>query len=388
MGEPFYRPTIAEVDLDALAYNLSLFRKKIPNNIELMVVVKADAYGHGAVPVVKHLKTLGVSYFAVAFLDEAIELRQEGIQEPILVLGYTPESAIETAYKYNVDITIFAKEAVDQIHLIGNNLRKKMNVHIKVDTGMGRLGIFPNDLKSFINYLQKTPWIKLEGINTHFATADEKDKTFTLKQYDKFIQAINQLEIIKDIPFIHVSNSAAMIDLPNLNQTMSRLGISLYGQLPSNDVNLLANELKPVMSIKTKVVYIKKIIPGETVSYGATFTAKRDTLVATLPIGYADGLTRKLSNKGHVLVHGKRAPIIGTVCMDQTMIDITDIPMTNVGDEVVIYGFQGNQYVSFDENAQLLDTINYELLTLLSKRIPRVYRKNGEIVEVINNLTK
>lgn len=388
MDMPFYRPTVVEIDLDAMSHNVEFFRNKIPEKTKLMAIVKADAYGHGSVPVVKHLKTIGVRYFAVAFLDEAIELRRAGIFDPILILGYTPNHGVEQAYKYDIALTVFTKDKIDQIHKVGKRLRKKLRIHIKVDTGMGRIGLFPSELHDFILYTKKSPWIQVEGIFTHFSTADEKDKSFTLKQYEQFKQEINKIKTIEKIPYIHLSNSAAMIDLPELEQTMARLGISLYGLPPSKEVHLSAQALKPVMSFKTKVIYIKKLNIGQTVSYGATFKATRETMVATLPIGYADGLPRRLSNKGYVLIHGQKAPIIGRICMDQTMIDVTDIPGVKPYDEVIIYGKQDHQYISVDENAQMLDMINYELVTMIGKRIPRLYRKDKEIIEVVNHLSK
>ncbi|OEG00251.1 alanine racemase [Vulcanibacillus modesticaldus] len=386
MSLPFFRPTIVEVDLDAITHNIEFIKRKIPNNAEIMAVVKADAYGHGAIPIVKHLQSLGIRYYAVAFLDEAIQLRYAGIEDPILVLGYTPNKGIEEAIRNDITLTVFTKETIDYIHLIGERLQKKLKVHIKIDTGMGRIGLFPEDLLDFINYINQNPWIKLEGIYTHFATADEKDKTFTMQQYEKFIKTLNETNMINRIPFIHVSNSAAIIDLPELSQSMVRLGISLYGLLPSNEVSISTSELKPAMSVKTEVVYVKKLKSGQTVSYGATFKAERETIVATIPIGYADGLLRGLSNAGYVLIHGQKAPIIGMICMDQTMVDVTDIPDVRIGDEVVIIGAQGDQYILANHQAEMLNTINYEIVTIIGKRIPRVYRKNGDIVEIVNGL--
>lgn len=386
MNLSFYRPTVAEIDLDAMTHNVNLFRKRIANTIELMAVVKADAYGHGVIPIVKHLKSIGINYFAVGFLEEALQIRNSGNKDPILVLGYTPADGIELAFRNDITLTIFSLETIDYINEIGEKLQKKLKVHLKVDTGMGRVGIFPKDSASFLQELYKVKWIEIEGIYTHFATADEADKDFTLKQYELFKDCINELKKEVENPYIHASNSAALIDLPNLEQNIARLGISLYGLLPSNDVNLTYNDLKPVMSIKTKIIYLKKIQPGQTVSYGATFTAERETMVATLPIGYADGLPRKLSNIGFVLVDGKRAPIIGRVCMDQTMIDVTDIDNVDIGSEVIIFGNQKESFLSIDEHAEIVGTINYELVTLIGKRIPRIYYKNGEIVEVSNYL--
>lgn len=385
MSLPFYRPTIAIIDLDAITNNVSMFQNMLNQTVEIMAVVKADAYGHGAIPVVKHLQSLGVHYFAVAFLDEAIQLRKAGVRDNILVLGYTPLTGIEDAYKYDLTLTVFTNEVIEHIDIIGKKLGKKLKVHIKVDTGMGRIGISPDEFEEFYQLIDSKQWIAIDGVFTHFATADEKDKTFTLKQYQSFAKAVNKVG--SNIPVIHLSNSAAIIDLPNdINQNMARLGIGLYGLLPSDEVNLTYENLKPAMSLKTEISFLKKIKPGATVSYGATFKATRETVVATLPIGYADGLPRGLSNKGYFLVHGKRAPIIGRICMDQTMIDVTDIEDVMMGDEVIIFGTVNQSFLSIDEHAYLLDTINYELVTQIGQRVPRIYKKNGKIVDVANSL--
>lgn len=386
MTLPFYRPTIATINLDALTHNINFFRDRLSKDFQIMAIVKADAYGHGVIPIVKHLKDIGITYFAVGFLDEALQIRKAGFKDPILVLGYTPKDGIELAFENNVALTVFSHDIVDQINLVGEKYRKKLKVHIKVDTGMGRIGIFPSELYSFFMETKNKEWIDIEGVYTHFATADEKDKTFTLKQTEIFNNALEKIRLSDKINYIHLSNSAALIDLPEIDQNIARLGISLYGLLPSSDVNLTQADLEPVMSLKTEIIYLKEIESGQTISYGATYKAKRKTLVATLPIGYADGLSRKLSNKGYVLIHGQRAPIIGRVCMDQTMIDVTDISQVKVGDQVIIFGSQDGNFLSIDEQAKIAETINYELVTLIGKRIPRIYYKNGEIVEVSNYL--
>lgn len=386
MNLSVYRPTVAEIDLDAMTHNVNLLKERAANKVDIMAVVKADAYAHGVIPVVKHLRSIGISYFAVGFLEEALQIRNAGVMDPILVLGYTPRAGIELAFKNDITLTIFSLETLDYIDEVGERLQKKIKVHVKVDTGMGRVGIFPQDTTYFLQELDKAKWIEIEGIYTHFASADEADKSLTLKQYELFKDSIAELKKRVKNPYIHASNSAGLIDLPHLEQNIARVGMGLYGLLPSNEVNITYNELKPVMSLKTEVIYLKKIQPGQTVSYGATFTAKRETLVATLPIGYADGLPRRLSNKGFVLVEGKRAPIIGRVCMDQIMVDVTDIENVNVGSEVIIFGNQKGSFLSIDEHAELVGTINYELITLIGKRIPRVYYKDGEIVDVSNYL--
>lgn len=388
MVSDYYRPTIIEIDLDALEHNLNYFMQKIPKDINLVAVVKANAYGHGVIPIVKHLQSLGVKFFAVAFLDEAVQLREAGILSSILVLGYTPKNGIEIAIKHNIALTVYTIEAVEQINSIGEKLKKKLKIHIKIDTGMGRLGLKPSDAHDFYQIAKKSPWIEIEGIYTHFATSDEKDKTLTNQQYQIFRETINEVSGLENIPMKHVSNTAAIIDLPKYSQTAVRLGIGLYGLLPSKEVSTLYSELKPVMSLKTKVAFLKTIKEGQTVSYGATFKAEKQTIVATLPIGYADGLSRKLSNSGYVLVKGIKAPIIGRICMDQTMIDVSQIKDINIGDEVVIIGSQNNKCIRIDDHAEIIDTINYEIVTIIGERIPKIYKKGGGVVQVINELMK
>lgn len=386
MKTSFFRPTIIEIDLDALTENVEYFKTKLSNNVELMAVVKADAYGHGAIPVVTHLQTLGVKYFAVAFLDEAIQLRRAGILDYILVLGYTPDHGIELACKYDIALTVYTLDIIKRIENVGKELGKKIRVHLKIDTGMGRIGLSPQDIDEYIDYIKTTKWVDFEGIYTHFANADLKEKSFTYSQYNKFNEVINKVNETFKPSIIHASNTAAVIDFTEFKQTMVRIGIGLYGLAPSSEVSLLKDDLKPVMTIKTEVIYVKNINAGQTVSYGATFKATKKTTVATLPIGYADGLSRNLSNKGYVIIHGVKTPIIGKICMDQTMIDVTGLNNVQIGDEVIIIGSQDGQQITMDDNAKLLNTINYELVTLLCKRIPRVYKKNGKIIEIVNNL--
>ncbi len=388
MNAPIYRQTYAEIDLDAITHNLRFFQKRLQDKVKIMAVIKANAYGHGSIPIAKHLESLEVPYFAVSCVGEGIELRNAGIKTPILILGYTSPEAIEAAILHALTITVFSTAILDQINNFGKKLKRKLKVHIKVDTGMGRIGLAPEEVEAFLHFAMTLKWIEIEGIFTHFAKADEKDKNFTWGQFEKFTTVMQEVGQSFLIPYVHLSNSAAMIDLPELTQTMARLGIGLYGLSPSSEVNITKEDLIPVLSLKTKVSHLKKINQGQSVSYGATFIAQRETWVATLPIGYADGISRGLSNKGFVLVKGEKAPIIGRICMDQMMIDVTDIDGVEVGSEVVIIGKQGEQIISVDDIAQLLNTINYELITLIGRRIPRVYITNGKIVSITNSLLK
>ncbi|TCS79584.1 alanine racemase [Tepidibacillus fermentans] len=386
MNVPYYRPTVAEINLDAMTDNILFFRNHLPKQVEIMAVVKANAYGHGVIPVVHHLQSIGIRNFAVAFIDEAIQLRKAGVVDRILILGHTPVEAIEEAFRYDIRVTVFTKDVLERINQIGEKLRKPLKVHLKIETGMGRIGVYPEDVNSYYEIIRSSPWIELEGVFTHFATADEKDKGFTRLQYQRFIEAVHLIEKFQEIPIIHISNSAAMIDLPDLPQNMVRLGISLYGMLPSDEVGIRPQQLKPVMTLKTKISFIKKVNPGQTISYGATYKVEKKSIVATIPIGYADGFPRGLSNKGYVLIHGKKAPILGRVCMDQTMVDVTEIPNVKEGDEVVIYGEQQGSVLRMDDHAKLLETINYELATSVGYRIPRVYYKNGQIIKISHYL--
>lgn len=383
----FFRPTVAEIDLDALEHNLQYFRRQLPQETAVMAVVKADAYGHGAIHVALYLQAVGVKHFAVAFLDEAIQLRHAGITEEILVLGYTPAKGIELAIEHNIAITVYTLEMLRVIEAAGERAGQSVKIHLKVDTGMGRIGFVPSEIEQYIEALHEKRWIDLVGVYTHFATADEVDSEFTLRQSESFQEVVARLNEEFPQTLVHLSNTAAAINFPGINQSAARIGIGLYGLLPAPEVGG-GEELKPVMAVKTEVIYVKTIEPGQTVSYGATFKADRETVVATLPIGYADGFPRNLSNRGYVLIHGKRAPIIGRVCMDQTMVDVTDIAEVMAGDEVVIFGEQGGEVLRVDYYADLLGTINYELVTIIGKRIPRIYIKNGEPVEIVNALVE
>ncbi|WP_339060962.1 alanine racemase [Tepidibacillus marianensis] len=386
MELPYYRPTVAEIDLDAMTENVHFFKNRILKDIKVMAVVKANAYGHGVTPVVKHLQSIGIHHFAVAFMDEAIELRKAGINDPILILGHTTIEAIEAAFFYDIRVTVFSKEVLDQIHLIGEKRKQQLKVHVKIETGMGRIGVYPEDIEEFYEMIRQSPWIEVEGVFSHFATADEKDKEYTKKQYERFINVVKFIEKYQTIPLIHISNSAAMIDLPDLQQTMVRLGISLYGMLPSKEVGIDPHDLNPVMTLKTKISFVKNVSPGQTISYGGTYRVEKESKIATIPIGYADGLFRGLSNRGFVLVRGEKAPIIGRICMDQTMIDVSHLPNIEAGEEVVIYGKQQGHWLMIDEQAKLLNTINYELATSVGYRIPRIYYREGKVMDTMNYL--
>lgn len=374
MEECSYRDTWAEISLDHIAYNLQQFRQYINPKTKIMAVVKADGYGHGAEKVAKTAIETGADYLAVAFLDEAIKLRMDGISAPILILGYTPVRSIREAIKQNMTITVFDHEVLDEIIVQSSQLQKRTVIHIKVDTGMSRIGLSSADqVLSLARKVLAAPYIQLEGIFTHFANSDSEDPSFTYSQFHKFIEITSFLE--KEgihIPFRHCCNSAATLRFPEMHLDMVRVGIALYGLYPDASLKKHPIHLKQAMSFHTRIVAINNVPSSQPVGYGCTWRLNRgDSIIATLPIGYADGLSRLLSNRGNVLLHGKRAPIRGRVCMDQTMIEITEIPNAKTGDMVTIFG--ENQ--SVDTIAELMGTIHYETVCLIGKRVPRVYVK-------------
>lgn len=381
-------PTWAEISLDNLKFNMGNIKKLLKEDTKICGVVKANAYGHGSVEISKALITEGVDYIAVARLEEAMELRQNNIIIPILCLGYIDENALENAVKNNIDITIYSYEAAYKLNEICRKLGEQSKIHIKIDTGMSRIGFLPN-VKSIdeIENISKLSNISIEGMYTHFAVADEKDKDFTYKQVDRFNYVVEELEN-RDIfiPIKHVSNSAATMDCCDLNFNMVRCGIILYGHYPSDDVNKEILPLKPVMTLKTKVAHIKEVESDVGISYGLRYKTSEKTKIATLPIGYADGFTRLLTDKVKVKVNGEMVPVVGKICMDQCMIKINKNNDIKVGDEVIIFG-EGNE-LRIENLANELGTINYEMLCMISRRIERVYMEGNVILQKTNYLIK
>lgn len=378
------RPVWMEVNLDNLVYNIREIKKNLKGSTYVMGVVKADGYGHGAVEVSRTLLEEGVDRLAVAVLDEAIELREAGIEVPILVLGYTPPDLFSDMIKYNITPTIYNYDDALLLSKLASGIGQKTKIHIKLDTGMGRIGLVPGeDSLAVVENIYKLPGILIEGMFTHFAVADERDKTYTIGQYSKYVEFCSALESAGIyIPVKHVSNSAATIDLPEMHENLVRPGIILYGLYPSDQVNKEKMALKPLAALKARISYVKTIPPGASVGYGRKFIAERDTVIATLPLGYADGYTRMLSGKARVLVKGQEAPIAGNICMDQCMVDVTGIEGVKVGDEVVLMGEQGGKAISAEDLAKLLGTINYEIVCMIGKRVPRVYIKNGQVIKI------
>ncbi|WP_069648880.1 alanine racemase [Caloranaerobacter ferrireducens] len=381
------RPVWAEINLDNLAHNIREVKRVVKEGTLITAVVKADAYGHGAIKAAETFLNNGADRLAVATLSEAIQLRRAGFKVPILILGYTPEYQFEKVIDHNIIQTIYTYEHGIAFSKTAEKLGKTGIVHIKIDTGMSRLGFQVNtDTVDQISEICKLPYIEVEGIFTHFAVADEKDKTFTRKQFNKFQKLIKELENIGiKIPIKHVSNSAAIIDLPEYNLDMVRAGIMLYGLYPSDDVNKSNVELKPAMTLKARISHLKTVPKGTGISYGLTYVTEKESKIGTLPIGYADGFTRILTGKAEVVVKDKKVKVVGRICMDQCMIDLTEVEDVNIGDEVILFG-DGINSLHIDEVAKKLGTINYEIVCMVSRRVPRVYVKNGEIVKVIDYL--
>lgn len=364
-----YRPTWAEVNLSCLDFNFRQIKKLLKPQTKVMVTVKADAYGHGLLPVSKRLLSLGADFFGVASIDEGIKLRQAGFKVPILVLGAILRSDILPVFKYGLTVTVCDLEFAYAINSKAKSLKKKANVHIKVDTGMGRIGFAYQDAGSLIRKIKGCKFIDLEGIFTHFAFAD-MDKDFTLKQIQMFNRLIDGLRKSGiNIPLAHAANSAGVADYSSSHFNMVRPGLIIYGLYPAEGLSI---NIKPLLSLKTKVVFIKKMPKGSGVSYGHIYTTPQETRVATIPIGYGDGYPRNLSNIAPVLIGGKRFTVSGRVCMDQIMIDIGKARIS-VGDEVTLIGPQGRQKITTEEVAALAGTIPYEIVCGLGSRVPRIY---------------
>lgn len=360
----------AEIDLDAIRHNVTEMQKAAGDGVKLLAVIKANAYGHGAVPVAKALS--GIAYgFCVATAEEALELRAAGIAEPILILGYVFPEDVKELIKNDVSLTVFDIETAAEISDIAAGLCKTAKVHIKLDTGMGRIGFLPNDGSvSAVKEIAGMPHIKIMGLFSHFARADEKDKTYAEQQLAVFRAFADKLQAAGvDIPFRHICNSAGITELPHAHFNMARCGISTYGLYPSDEVDRSLVELKPAMSIYSHVAYVKTVPAGTAVGYGSLFVAERQTTVATVPVGYADGLPRSLACKGYVIIKGQKAPVLGRVCMDQCMVDVTDIPGVCRGDKVTVLG----RGVDADTLQNLSGRLHYEIVCDISPRVKRIY---------------
>ena len=379
-----YNRVYAKIDLDAAAYNMEQMKNRIGGGARLIAVVKTDAYGHGAVPLAEVFEKLDYVWgYAVATLDEGIVLRKHGIKKPILVLGCVFPDQYDDMVRNEIRAAVYMEEMAGKIAEAAERAGKKAYIHIKVDTGMGRIG-FPvtEESADIIERISRMENIEVEGMFTHFAKADERDKTYTYEQHRKFMWMKEQMEKRNvEIPYYDCDNSAGIIDFPDMKHDLARAGISTYGMYPSEEVNRDAVDLKPVLSLVSHVIFVKTVEPGTSISYGGTFVAPKQMKVATIPVGYGDGYPRSLSNKGCVLIHGKRARILGRVCMDQFMVDVTDIPEVQFMDQAVLIGEDQDDRITVDELAELSGRFNYEFVCCLGKRIPRVYTSGGQIVK-------
>lgn len=381
-----YQRVWAEVDLDAIWENMVHMKENIAENTKILAVIKTDGYGHGGVPIAKMLEQLDFMFgYAAATYEEAHVLREAGVKKPILILGYTFPYCYEELIREEIRPAVYRRDTVEELAAAAAKVGKKAKVHIKVDTGMGRIGITPDEEGlEFVRFLIEHPELEVEGIFTHFAKSDEADKTSANHQlglFQNFIDKI-QTELGITIPVKHCSNSAAILEMPQANMDMVRAGITTYGLYPSEEVSKDIVPLRAAMSLYSHIVYCKMIHAGQSVSYGGLFTAQKDTRVATIPVGYGDGYPRSLSGRGYVLIHGKRAPILGRVCMDQFMVDISEIPEAMDGDKVTLLGMDGTERITAEELGELSGRFNYEFVCDLGKRIPRVYLQHGEITEV------
>lgn len=380
--------TWAEVDLDAIAHNARELKRLIGEKTELMAVVKANGYGHGAVQVAETALDNGASRLAVNRALEGVQLRQAGITAPVLILGYTLPAQAETIVRWHLTPTVNDPEQAQALSVAasrppfvppnsGGERGAGLPIHVKIDTGMGRFGLLPDEVVDFVRAISELPGLSLEGVYTHFALADAADKSYTLQQFEIFLEVVKRLERAGfTIPIQHAANSAATLDLPETHLDMVRCGIVLYGLRPSNEVEPTI-PLRPAMTLKSRVARVRTLPTGSSISYGCTYTTSEPTLVALVPVGYGDGYHRLISNRGQVLIRGQRAPIVGRVCMDQFVVKISHIPNVQQHDEVVLLGRQGDAEISAEEVAAWAETINYEVTTSILPRVTRVYRKSS-----------
>ena len=377
----------AEVDLEAIAHNVRELRRITDPGADLMAVVKANAYGHGVIEVTRKALENGADSMGIARIEEGIELRKAGFNESVLIFGYTPPVLAHKLIEFDLTQTVLSYNTAQALSDIAVSFNKQIKTHLKVDTGMGRLGLLPdyrqppvteqnligNAIRE-VKSISSLAGLELEGVYTHFATADSTDKTYAGKQLEIFLDFLSKLRRAGiNPPLCHAANSAAIIDMPETHLDMVRAGIAIYGLYPSDEVNKRRIALKPAMTLKSKIIHLKRVPPGFNVSYGSIYQTPKSTTIASIPVGYADGFNRLLSSRGHMLVRGRRAPIVGRVCMDQTMLDVGHIPDVNLEDEVVIYGRQGDESITVDEIAASLNTINYEIVSALTARVPIIY---------------
>ena len=374
--------TWAEIDLDAIAHNVRAFTRHVGDSVEVIAVVKANAYGHGAVPVAQVALEAGATRLAVHRTSECIQLRRAGITAPILVMGYTPPSGAASIVRHDLTPSPISRECADAIAAEAVRAGRVVPVHVKVDTGLGRYGLLPGEVEDFVRYVGSLCGVRLEGLYTHLATADAEDRAHAGVQIEAFGRLLAILERAGvRVPLRHVANSAAMLRLPEAHFDAVRPGIAMYGLAPS-DHWAPTLDLRPALTLKSRVSRVRELPSGSGISYGRTFVTTRPMRVALVPAGYGDGYHRVLSNRGSVLIHGQRAPILGRVCMDQFVVDVDGIPDVRTDDEVVLIGSQGSTRIPAEEVARLAGTINYEVTTSLAARVTRVFLRGGEVVGV------
>lgn len=382
-----YSRVYAKIDLDAVAWNMEQMKKNLKEGTEMVAVIKTDGYGHGAVQVASMLESYDYVWgYAVATLDEAVVLRAAEIQKPILVLGCIFPDQYWEMLKYEIRMNVYTKEMAEAISALAVEKGEQAYVHIKLDTGMARLGFSAEESSiEEIKEIAELPNLVLEGVFTHFAKADEEDKTFTMMQLEKFEWMTQRLEEEGvTFPYVHASNSAGIIDVRRADYNLVRAGIAIYGLYPSEEVDKEKVQLKPALSLKSHIAFVKDIPAGMPVSYGGDFVSEHQMRIATIPIGYGDGYPRSLSDTGYVLIRGKKAPIIGRICMDQFMVDVSDIPEVKFGDKVTLIGRDQEEYLPVEKLSELSGRFNYEFVCDLGKRIPRVYVQDGKVEEQVD----
>ncbi|MCF0128966.1 MAG: alanine racemase [Pseudobutyrivibrio sp.] len=378
-----HKRVCAVINLDNIKHNMSVIYEHLGSDTPIMAVIKANGYGHGSIEVAKALESTDYIYgFAVATIEEAVAIRALGIKKPIMILGFVFEDDYEKIVKYNIRPCVSSLDMARKLSACAALQNKNVKIHVKIDTGMHRIGFDCSDNSvEEIALISELPNIEMEGMFTHFSKADESDKNFSTNQFKKFLQMKEAL-LEKNVEFevYHCANSAAILDLKDYKLDLVRSGITTYGLWPSDEVKKDLN-LKPALSLYSHVSFVKKLKAGEPVSYGGTFLTDKDSVIATIPVGYADGYARSLSNKGFVLIHGKRAKIVGRICMDQFMVDVTDIEGTSIGDEVVLIGRMEDESITIEELGELSGRFNYEFVCDLGERIPRVYIEHGNLKE-------
>jgi len=374
-GNKWNRPAFLEIDLRNLAYNVKNIKKKLGPKVEFLAVVKADGYGHGAYEVSKVALKNGVDSLGVAVLEEGIELRKKGIKAPIVIICPESFGREKGILKYNLHPTITDFKFAQLLCWEAQRQEKIAEVYIKVDTGMGRYGFLAEEAYDLVRKIKKLKNIKIKGVLSQLSTSDEKDKDFALKQLSSFKQVLDQLEFLNEGKLIKsIANSGAVLDLPETYFNQVRVGLLMYGIYPSNEVSHSV-KVKPAMGLKSEILFLKDVKKNTYIGYGKTFVTKRDTKVATVPLGYADGYFRLISNIGKVLIKGMKVPIIGRVCMDAFMVDVTDVPKAEIGDEVVLLGKQGKEEITVDEVASWAQTFSYEVISRMGRRLPLVYKR-------------